>query len=369
VTSEPTFLLESGVVIGTDVTTGAWNEGRPWLWSALTGRRYLGLDGASWAVVSDARNVANVVGTLYRIDEAGTQHSTAVRWLGTRPVPLMPDAAGDTIADAASPRGDVAVREFTPGGATAWLLSPGKPPTDLGLFFGRGWTLSLNSARQAVLLSYGPGTISPTSIGVWEEGVNSGFLSGYAGFQPCASDITESGYVAGTQLSLEPTEVRRDSALWHDGTATPLPADGMSPLVACTVDGVNEAGHVVGSLLRPQIRPGEPVPVVGPERAVMWRDGAVSTLFTDTDARTVRPVGVTNRDVVLAQVGTPAAARTGVAVLSGGVWTDLPVPAGLTDVVAVEINERNQVVGSGVRTAADGTTRRVPILWSPAEAR
>jgi hypothetical protein len=83
----------------------------------------------------------------------------------------------------------------------------------------------------------------------------------------------------------------------------------------------------------------------------------------------VRPVGVTNRDVVLAQVGTPAAAHTGVAVLSGGVWRDLPVPAGLTDVVAVEINERNQVLGSGVRTAADGTTRRVPLLWSPAAAR
>ena len=58
--------------------------------SGVTGRQYLGLDGASWAEVADAKSLLGVVGTLHRTDDAGVLRSTAVRWIGTRPVPLLP---------------------------------------------------------------------------------------------------------------------------------------------------------------------------------------------------------------------------------------------------------------------------------------
>jgi hypothetical protein len=310
-----------------------------------------------------------VVGTLYGTDAEGNSRSTAVRWVGTRPVPLLPDATGSTVTDAGSAYGDVVVREITPSGADVWLLSPGEPPTDMQLLLGREWATSLNSSRQATVVSLGPGTIGPAGIGVWDDGARTGLVSGVRDWPACTTDITESGVVAGSQFAFGGGDIlARESSLWRDGSITPLPADGMSASVACTADGANEAGHVVGSLTRPAVRPGTPDPGFGPERAVMWRDGAVETLFTDTAQRQVRPVGVTDRDVVLAQVSAPGGGRTGVSVRSGGTWIDLPVPAGVTDVTAVELNERNQVLGSGVRTAADGTAQRVPILWTPARA-
>jgi hypothetical protein len=363
--SEPTFLLDDGSVVGTDYATELPGQGRPWIWSPVIGRRQLGLDGATWAVVSDAANRANIVGTLYRTDAAGALHSTAVRWRGTRPVPLLPDAVGDTVADTTSPGGDVVVRELTAdGGETGWLLSPGFPPTDLGFDPAREWAVSVNSARQVVVRGWGPGTIGPMGFVVWQDGQRrSPGIGGFRDWPACVADVTESGYVAGSNF-LFAAERRWEAVLWRDGVRTVLPDDGMSAHVACAASGVNEAGHVVGSLLPIMTVPGQPDPGGPPARAVMWRDGAIETLATDTAERTVRSVAVTDRDVVLAQLGTPDGARTGVAVFAHGRHRSLPVPAGLTDVVAVEINERNQVVGSGVRTASDGSSRRVTVVWT-----
>jgi hypothetical protein len=365
--SQPSFLLDDGSVIGTDYATEAWGQGRPWIWTAATGRRQLGLAGATWAHVADAADAANIVGTLYRTDASGVPRSTAVRWVGTRPVPLLPDAPLDTVADSTSPNGDVFVRERTPSGETGWLLSPGQPPTDLQIFPTREASPSLNSARQVVTWTAGPGTIGPVSFNIWQNGTRQALgLAGIRDFPACVADITESGYVAGSQFVFGSNPIVREGVLWRDGVRTVLPtADGLGADVACTTNGVNEAGHVAGSLVRPIVRPGEPDPGAGTPRAVIWRDGAVQTLATDTAQQTVRSVALNERDAVLAQLGTPAGARTGAAVFAGGARRNLPVPAGLTDIVAADINEANQVIGSGVRTAADGTTRKVTLVWTP----
>jgi hypothetical protein len=86
-----------------------------------------------------------------------------------------------------------------------------------------------------------------------------------------------------------------------------------------------------------------------------------------TATRTVRPVAVNDRDVVVATVDGPdgsvgARGRRCSSPTAGGV--DLPVPAGLSDVRALDVNECNVVLGTATRTTPT-RTRTVTVVWRP----
>jgi hypothetical protein len=86
-------------------------------------------------------------------------------------------------------------------------------------------------------------------------------------------------------------------------------------------------------------------------------------LATDTAAERVDPVAINDRGAVLAvvkQVGR--AARP--AVYAHGKRQLLPVPAGVSHVSLLDLNQRNQVVGSGTRTVG-GKPRTVVLFWMP----
>jgi hypothetical protein len=240
-------------------------------------------------------------------------------------------------------------------------VSPGAAPVQLPLFAQQQNVVSMNDARAMVVFSRGPGTIGPGgfSVRAGDQNFDLG-LSGIRDFPSCVTSITQSGYVAGHRFLIG--TLRQESVLWRDGVRTLLPAaDGVDALVSCAEHGVNEQGHAVGVLAPPLVRPGEPLPT-SPTQAVLWRDGAARVLATDTATRTVRPVALNERDVVVATVDDPTgASEPGPALfLPGGRRVDLPVPAGLRDVRAVDVNERNQVVG----TAQRGTST-VTVLWTP----
>jgi hypothetical protein len=105
------------------------------------------------------------------------------------------------------------------------------------------------------------------------------------------------------------------------------------------------------------------VPEGPPTRTVVWQDSGFVVLAVDSAAETVRPVAINDRGAVLALV-TPTGGAARPAVYSGGTRHLLPIPAGLTNVSALDINERNQVVGSGTRTVG-GETRTVAVFWAP----
>jgi hypothetical protein len=362
--SVPSFLLDEGIVVGSDATTEIYGQGRPWTWSPAAGRRPLRLGGADWALVSAAPGPRGIVGTTYRPDPNGVLSSTAVRWVDGRPVPLLPDATSSTAAETANRRGDAVVAQGPSNGSgTTSLLVRGEPPVPLPLFSGRQVGRSMNAARQIVISSLGPGTIGPVSFGVLQDGQLAELgINGFRDFPACVGAITESGYVAGSRFA-QLGDLRREAVRWRAGVRTVLPADGLSASVPCSQHPVNEAGQVVGTLSVVPTRPGEPVPEGPPTRTVVWQDSGFVVLAVDSAAETVRPVAINDRGAVLALV-TPAGGAARPAVYSGGTRHLLPVPAGLTNVSALDINERNQVVGSGTRTVG-GETRTVTVFWAP----
>jgi hypothetical protein len=232
------------------------------------------------------------------------------------------------------------------------------------VFPGRQFARSMNTAHQIVIGSIGPGTIGPVSYDVLQDGQLLPLgLRGFRDFPACVGDITESGYVAGSQFS-EVGSLRRVVIRWQAGVRTVLPDDGLSAAIPCGRHPVNESGHVVGTLSVVPPRPGEPLPEGPPTRTVVWRDAGYVVLAVDSPQESVRPVAINDRGAVLALV-TPTGGSPRPAVYFGGARRLLPVPPGLTDVSALDINERNQVVGSGTRTVG-GTTRTVPVFWAPA---
>jgi hypothetical protein len=365
--SQARFLFDNGQVVGVDVADGQ-TSGQPWRWSAATGRRNLGLGGGTSASVVDAADPANVVGTTYRPDATGTTLLTrAVRWVGQGAVPLLPDVADPTWSAATNHDGDAVVYTSSPtAGIVAHLVPRTGAPEQLPLFAQLQTVFSMNDDRAMVVFSRGPGSIGPGSFSVLRDGQSFDLqLNGVRDFPSCVTAITESGYVAGTRYLIGTTN--RESVIWRDGVRTLLPgAEGLDPVVACTRHGVNEAGHVVGTLTPAPPRPGEPIPTTLP-RAVVWRDGAATVLATDTATRTVRPVALNDRDVVVATVDDPTgASEPGPALFfPDGRRVDLPVPAGLSDVRALDVNECNQVIGTATRTTSGGT-RTVAVVWRPA---
>jgi hypothetical protein len=362
--SQPRFLFDNGQVVGVDVEAGQFT-GQPWRWSAATGRRNLSLGGGTSASITDAAEPAGVVGTTQRLDPTGTTLlQTAVRWVGQGAVPLRPDVTDPTWSSATNRNGDAVVYTSSPAtGIVAHLVPRTGTPEQLPLFAQLQTVSTMNDDRAMVVFSRGPGTIGPGSFSVLRDGQSFDLqLTGVRDFPSCVTAITQSGYVAGTRYLIGTTN--RESVIWRDGVRTLLPgAPGLDAVVACTRHGVNEAGHVVGTQTPATPRPGEPVPTT-PPRAVIWRDGVATVLATDTATRTVRPVAVNDGDVVLATVDDPTgASEPGPALFfPDGRRVDLRVPAGLTDVRALDVNECNQVMGTATRTTAGGT-RTVTVVW------
>jgi len=361
--SVPSFLLDEGIVVGTDATTEIYGQGRPWTWSPATGRRSLSLGGADWGMVSAAPGPRGIVGTTYRSDPETGLISTAVRWVGGRPAALLPDTTQTSAAQTANREGDAVVAQGLEGSGTTSLLVRGQAPVPLPLYSGREVGRSMNAAHQIIISSLGPGTIGPISYGIFQDGqlVQLG-LSGIRDFPPCVGDITDSGYVAGSQYA-QFGDLRRQTIVWRAGVRTVLPDDGLSASIPCSRHPVNEAGDVVGTLSVVPPRPGQPLPEGPPTRTVVWRGGQYVVLAVDSPQESVRPIAINDCGAVLAMV-TPAGGLPRPAVYFGGTRRLLPVPAGLTNVSALDINERNQVIGSGTRTVA-GTTRTVPVFWTP----
>jgi len=364
--SQPRFLFDSGQVVGVDLAATQFT-GQPWRWSAATGRRDLSLGGGTSASIADAAEPAGVVGTTQRLDPTGTTLlQTAVRWVGQGAVPLLPGVTDPTSSAATNHAGDTVVYTSSPAtGITASLVPRTGAPEPLPLFAQLQSVVSMNDDRAMVVFSRGPGTIGPGSFSVLRDGQSFDLqLNGVRDFPSCVTSITESGYVAGSRYLFG--TLNRESVIWRDGVRTLLPgAEGLDAVVACTRHGVNEAGHVVGTLTPTPPRPGEPVPVTVP-RAVIWRDTVATVLATDTATRTVRPVAVNDRDVVVATVDDPTgASEPGPALfLPDGRRVDLPAPAGLSDVRALDVNECNVVLGTATRTTRTGT-RTVTVVWRP----
>jgi hypothetical protein len=359
--SEPSFLLDDGIVVGTDATTEIYGQGRPWTWSLPTGRRNLSLGGGDWGLVTAAPSPLGIVGTTYTSNPTTGYDSTAMRWTGGRPAPLLPDSTQNSNAQTANRAGDAVVAEGPELSGTTSLVVRGQAPVLLPLFSGRQVGRSMNAAHQIVIASYGPGTIGPVSYEVLQDGQPADLnITETHDFPPCVGDITESGYVAGSKLTVQSGVPRRQASLWRAGVRTVLPDDGLSAEVPCSRHPVNEAGAVVGTLSALPV-PGQPTPP--PSRTVVWRDGQYTVLATDSAQETVRPIAINDRGAVLALV-TPTGGSARPAVYSGGARRLLPVPPGVTNVAALDLNERNQVVGSGTRTVG-GTARTVTLFWTP----
>ncbi len=244
------------------------------------------------------------------------------------------------------------------GQVTGWASGPGGQwyraffwengaLTDLGALGGNhSYPFQMNEAGVVV----GWATVDPSGTPYdgfrWQNGILSdlGKLPGFQGSQ--ATAINDRGQIAGESWR-NTTNPSQLAVLWDGGNVAVLPALGGSTSSATAI---NSAGEIAG-----QSRLG----LLGPDHAVLWRNGVLVDLGTLGD----RFSGFSSFATDLNDAGQVA----GVSTLawfyhafrwSDGVMTDLgSLDGGLS--WALGINARGDVCGYS--TAADGRTHAV--LW------
>jgi probable HAF family extracellular repeat protein len=138
--------------------------------------------------------------------------------------------------------------------------------TDLGAFGGlHSYTFDMNASGVVVGWATTDPVGDPAHAFRWENGVLSdlGTLPGFTGSS--ATAINDRGQIAGESMRSN-TNPSKVAFLWENGVMTPLPALGTSTSSATAI---NSSGVIAG-----QSRLG----LLGPDRAVIWRNGAIVDL-------------------------------------------------------------------------------------------